>query len=302
MLTLALPVWAAPAFTIDTGGSCSEATLLDADAGSSRPPASDVRDPIFYPGDTERLKPLLGKLARNMWIDQKEIWTSPFHMNRRTAPLWLGFTAATAALIATDSQTSTILENSKGQVRAGNLVSKTGAAYTVIPTAAAFYLTGVLVDNQKARETGVLGAEAMLDGIIVYGVVKTVASRNRPNSVKDAGKFFSGGSSFPSGHAMTSWAFASVVAHEYAHTRVVPIIAYGLAAMVTGARIAARQHYASDVLAGGAAGWFIGTYVYHTHELHLGHHHGLAARFVPEVEPGTRTYALGLNLGRSDAR
>lgn len=303
MLALAVPVWGeSSTLGIETGESCGE-SLFRAGEGDPAPPVvSDSRDPIYYPGDTEHVKPLFSKLARNLLLDQKEIWTSPFHMNRRNAGLWLGFTAATAALIATDNKTSTILENSKGQIRAGNLVSKTGASYTVIPTAAAFYLTGVLADNQKARETGVLGAEAMLDGIIVYEVVKTVASRNRPNSVKDAGEFFSGGASFPSGHAMTAWAFASVVAHEYSHTRVVPIVAYGLAALVTGARIAARQHYASDVFAGGAAGWFIGTYVYHTHEEHLGHHHGLMARLTPEVQPATRTYAIGLNLGRSDAR
>lgn len=303
VLALAPPVWAGPsALAVETGGSCSDASPLDNEAGPAPPAVSDTRDPIYYPGDTERARPLLAKLARNIVLDQKDIWTSPFHMNRHNAALWLGFTAATAALIATDHSTSTILQNSKGQVRAANLVSKTGAAYTVIPTAAAFYLTGVLVNNEKARETGVLGAEAMLDGIIVYEVLKTVASRDRPNSSKDAGEFFSGGASFPSGHAMTAWAFASVVAHEYSHTRVVPIVAYGLAALVTGARIAARQHYASDVFVGGAAGWFIGTYVYHTHQVHLGHHHGLIARVVPELQPATRTYAVSLNLGRSETR
>lgn len=282
---------------IDTGGSCTDAPLL-ADAPAAVPPdVSDARDPIYYPGDTEHLKPLLKKLTYNIWLDQKQIWTSPFHMNRHNAGLWVGFTAATAALIATDHTTSRELANSPGQVRAGNNISKIGSAYTVIPAAAAFYLTGVAVDSQKSRETGVLGAEAMLDSIVVYSVIKTVASRNRPNSKKDAGHFFRGGSSFPSGHAMTSWAFASVVAHEYAGTRWVPVTAYGLAALVTGARFAARQHYASDIVAGGAIGWFIGTYVYHTHEEHQGHRHGLISRVVPEIQPSTRTYAVALNLG-----
>ena len=95
---------------------------------------------------------------------------------------------------------------------------------------------------------------------------------------------------------MTSWAFAAVVAHEYAHTRFVPILAYGLAAVVTGSRILARQHYASDVLAGGAIGYFIGTYVSHTHEEHQGHRHGLISRLAPEIQPSTRTFAVALNL------
>lgn len=286
---------------IETGGACSDATVSDDNAGSPPKVISDTRDPIYYPGDTERFKPLMTKLARNIVLDQKEIWTSPFHMNRHNAGLWLGFAAVTGALIATDRRTSHILENSKNQVSAGNLVSKTGATYTVIPAAAAFYLTGVLIDNEKARETGILSAEAMLDSVVVFSVLKVATSRNRPNAPSHPGNFFSGGGSFPSGHAITSWAFASVVAHEYPHSRVIPIAAYGLAALVTGSRLVARQHYASDLFAGSAMGWFIGTYVYHTHEEHLGHHHGLIARVMPELQPSTRTYAIGFNLARADA-
>src|ERR1043166_9554393 len=47
------------------------------------PPPQDARDRIFYPGDTERLKPLARKLAGNVLLDQKEIWTYPFRMHAR---------------------------------------------------------------------------------------------------------------------------------------------------------------------------------------------------------------------------
>jgi hypothetical protein len=47
---------------------------------AEKEPASslDRRDRIFYPGDTERLKPLAQKLVLNVLLDQKEIFTSPF--------------------------------------------------------------------------------------------------------------------------------------------------------------------------------------------------------------------------------
>ncbi len=80
---------------------------------SSTVPQS-ARDRVFYPGDTERPKPLMRKLIINILLDQKEIWTSPFHMHAGDAPWWIGFGGATAALIATDHRTSTLLENSKG--------------------------------------------------------------------------------------------------------------------------------------------------------------------------------------------
>jgi hypothetical protein len=47
---------------------------------AEKEPASslDRRDRIFYPGDTERLKPLAQKLVLKVLLDQKEIFTSPF--------------------------------------------------------------------------------------------------------------------------------------------------------------------------------------------------------------------------------
>jgi membrane-associated phospholipid phosphatase len=258
-------------------------------------PLEDSRDRIYYPDDTERFKPLARKLALNTLLDQKEIWTSPFHKKKADAKWWIGFGAVTAALIATDHHTSTIFENSQGQVSWGNGISKIGAAYTLLPIVAGFYAVGVLRDEPKAREVGVLGAEALLDGLIASEVLKPIAGRNRPNATHDQGHFFDGGASFPSGHAMESWALASVLAHEYGHTKWVPVVAIGLAGVVSAARFAAQQHYASDIVAGGAMGWFIGTYVYHTHEDHALHPHGRGAfNIMPQVQPSSRTFAVSL--------
>jgi membrane-associated phospholipid phosphatase len=257
--------------------------------------AEDARDRVYYPGDTERPVPLFRKLGTNILLDQKEIWTSPFHMHRGDAKWWLGFGAVTAALIATDHRTINTFENGRTQVKWANNISKIGAVYTLIPVAAGFYTFGVILDNPKARETGILGGEAMIDTVIVSQVLKTVARRNRPNSSKEPGHFFDGGASFPSGHAIASWALASVVAHEYQHTIWVPIISYGLAAVVSTARFGAQQHYASDIVAGAAMGWFIGRYVYKTHEDHQLHRHGwLQPKIIPMVEPSNRSFGIGL--------
>src|SRR3954453_5487647 len=75
----------------------------------------DRRDLVYYPGDTEHVKPLARKLAANIWLDQKSIWTSPFHMDRHEALGRAGFGAVTAALIATDRSASDLLENSSTQ-------------------------------------------------------------------------------------------------------------------------------------------------------------------------------------------
>jgi membrane-associated phospholipid phosphatase len=261
-------------------------------------PLSDPRDRIYYPGDTERFKPLTRKLAGNILLDQKEIWTSPFRMNRQNAKWWLGFGAATAALIATDHRTINAFENSSGQVTWGQGISRIGASYTLLPLVAGFYGYGIVRDNPKARETGILGAEALLDSIIVVQALKAIVGRNRPDAPTEEGKFFEGGASFPSGHAILSWSMASLLAHEYKDTKIVPIVAYGLAAVASSARFAAQEHYASDIVAGGAMGWFIGRYVYKTHEDHALHRHTwFKPQIVPIIQPGGNTFAIMLVLG-----
>jgi hypothetical protein len=102
-------------------------------------PVEDRRDRIFYPGGTERAKPLLKKLFLNIVLDQEDIFTSPFHINRHNALEWLVPTAATGGLIAADTHIANAFENSRGQVRWGGRISNIGASYTLIPIVAGSY-------------------------------------------------------------------------------------------------------------------------------------------------------------------
>ncbi len=259
-------------------------------------PVSDARDRVYYPGDTESVIPLGRKLFSNVLLDQKDIWTSPFHMHKRDAKWWIIFGAATAALMATDHTTSKLLENSRGQVQWANHISNVGSVYALIPFDVGFYAWGAWKDDAKARGTAVLGGEAMLDSLIVVEVFKYTVRRNRPNAGTEPGNFFENGASFPSGHAIASWSLASVIAHEYGgHSKLAPILAYGLAGLVSCARFAAQQHYASDIVAGAAMGWFIGRFVVQTHENHGLHQHGwLHPQIQPQLSPSTGTYAVSL--------
>jgi len=258
----------------------------------------DRRDRVFYPGDTERLKPLARKLFLNILLDQKDIFTSPFRMNRDNAKWWLLAGGVTAGLIASDHHITNAFENSNGQVQWGGRISQIGAAYTLVPLVAGYYGFGVLTNHAKAREIGVLGTESLLDSLIVAGVLKEVFRRNRPDE-SDPGEFWGGGTSFPSGHAIQVWSIASLVSHEYHHQPVVAVVAYSLAGLVSAARIAAQKHFASDVFVGGSMGWFIGRYVYNTHMSHLAHKHSFVMPLVvPEVQVATRSYGVMLLFPR----
>ena len=78
---------------------------------NSQPTVPDRRDRIFYPGDTERLKPLGRKLLLNILLDQKEIFTSPFRMNRDNAKWWLLSGVVTAGLIVADRRHFCVLSS-----------------------------------------------------------------------------------------------------------------------------------------------------------------------------------------------
>jgi membrane-associated phospholipid phosphatase len=279
-----------------------EANTESDDSDSKSPPAEDRRDRIFYPGDTENPKPLLRKLALNIVLDEKDIFTSPFHVNRHNALEWLVPIAITGALMVGDRRIAGTLENSRGQVAWGGRISNIGASYTLIPIVASSYIYGAWRDNPKGREIGVLGTETLLDSLIVVEVLKEIFRRDRPDD-KHPGDFWAGGSSFPSGHAMESWSIASLLDHEFKHKKIVGITAYTLAGVVSAARIAARKHFASDVVAGGTMGWFIGGHVYDTHMSHLAHKHAsLRPMIVPQADPVQRSYGASLVFNLSGDR
>jgi membrane-associated phospholipid phosphatase len=252
--------------------------------------ALTAREDAAYSTESEPAKPLVKKFVRNVLLDQKEIWTSPFHMKGGNAKYWILFGGITAGLIASDHWTSTQLPNTRDQLRYSGRVSNLGSFYSVIPATASIYLVGLFTDNAKARETGLLGAEALVDGAIVFEVFKLAAQRQRPLEGDGHGHFFHGGSSFPSGHSMESFALASVVAHEY-HSKKVSVLAYGLASLVSASRFTGRNHFASDIVAPAAVGWFIGAYVFNTHEKVS---HRLAPDVRPDVQPGEHRYGVAL--------
>ena len=267
----------------------------------------DMRDRVFYAEETERAVPLMRKFVVNVVMDQKDIWTSPFHMNRQDAIPWMLVGAGTAALIATDHRTSRALPNTVDQVSISKDVSNVGAVYTVLPITVGMYIGGAIAHNAKARETGVLAGEAIVDTLIDVGILKAITQRPRPFEKNGNGNFFTGGASFPSGHAAESWALASVVAHEYNKNIIYPITAYGLASLVTLSRLSGQQHFASDIFVGSAIGWFTGRYVFKTHVDHSIHRRpaaklsGLRPQVFPQYDQLTRTRGviLSWNLARN---
>jgi membrane-associated phospholipid phosphatase len=219
-------------------------------------------------------RPLL-RMPKYIFQDQKAIWTSPFHTSKRDVKFWAVFGTATVVFIATDRWSVKQLPNSSSQVSVSNWASRAGSAYSLIPISAGFYFIGTGTHEKRLRETGLLAFETLIDSNLVVEAVKLAANRARPLESDGKGHFWDSpnsrlNSGFPSGHAINAWALASVIAHQYPHPRIVPILAYALASTVVVARVGARQHFPGDVVAGSAMGWFLGDYIYgrrHNREL-----------------------------------
>ncbi len=272
------------------------------DLGEPPTPAQlDARDQVLFSDETERIGPLTKKLARNVLMDQAAIWTSPLHMSRDDVISWSIIGAGIGGLIASDHWTVKQLPNTVDQVSISLDVSQLGAAYTVLPVTAGLYVGGAVFHNPKARETGILGGEALIDSLIVEEALKVTMRRPRPLEDNGSGSFFAGGASFPSGHATQSFALASVVAHEYNKNILYPIAAYGLASLVSFSRLSGQQHFPSDIVAGAAIGWYIGRYVFKTHVDHSIHARPATklsqlrpVMAIPEFDAGTGTRGVVL--------
>lgn len=207
---------------------------------------------------------------KNILSDQRAFILAPFHLTKGDAKFLLPLGAATAALIATDRSTSAeLIENGAHptRLRISKDISYAGSGYATGGIAATFYLLGRATHNARARETGLLGAEALIDSTIDVEALKAITRRPRPNEDGGHADFFDrdGGDSFPSGHATNAWSLATVISEEYRSRPLVRVTAYGLATAVSIARYTGRKHFLSDVLVGSALGYFIGHYVYKTH-------------------------------------
>lgn len=231
-------------------------------------PGGEILKPKDYSNDTGYFHPFR-RMTRYVLYDQKAIWTSPFHTSKKDAKWWLIFGGATGALIATDKYIARNAPDTPGLRTLGSDASYLGEPYTLLPIAAGFYFAGTAMGKDHFREAGLLSFETLADVTIVMQVVKSITDRQRPDEAGSggAGRFEASSgprynSSFPSGHAIETFALASIFAHEYRHTTWVKVLAYSYAGGVVGARLAANKHFPGDVMAGGAIGWFIGDYVY----------------------------------------
>jgi len=205
----------------------------------------------------------LKSLPRNLFVDQKNLVTAPFHMSYSQWQWTIPVGFATAALLASDTAVERHVPMNPGTVSHAQTASTAGVA-ALAGVGAGMYLWGYGAGRDQPRETGLLAGEAAVDAVIDTEALSLIFPRQRPFTGDGRGRFFQAGSSFPSEHASISWAIASVIAHEYPGL-FTQVLAYGAATGIGAARIIGHQHFATDVAVGSALGWYLGREVFRTH-------------------------------------
>ena len=238
-----------------------------------------------------------GQFLKNIARDQAGMWTSPLRIRRHDLVWLIPFAGATAAAIATDKRALAAINPNDLYVRATRDFTVTGHPYALLGAAGVTYLIGRGTHNDRLKETGALGSEAIIDSMLLIGGLKMLSNRERPDQGTGQGRFwpqgfrdFPYGKAFPSGHAAASWALARVIAGEYPHRPVVKIVGYTWAALVSVSRVTGRKHFPSDALVGSVVGYLIGDFVVRHRASE--HQHDLPLTISPFADTRTRTRGI----------
>jgi membrane-associated phospholipid phosphatase len=210
-----------------------------------------------------------GVCARHVLQDEAGILTSPLHVRAKDL-LWIApFGVATGVALHYDADALRELGYHPSQQDTFDTISNVGAVYVPIAAIVGGYAAGAWRKDDYLQQTAVLSAEAILDAQIINLPLKYAIDRQTPNQGDGTGRFWPhgpstwpDGQSMPSGHSLTAWSMAHVVAARYPGWRV-RLVAYGLATTVSASRVMARQHFPSDVVVGSTLGYMIGGYVVH---------------------------------------
>jgi membrane-associated phospholipid phosphatase len=213
-------------------------------------------------GSDGRCREIAGQLPHAVSTFGHGLAAAPRNAVRWSNLRWeLPIAAATGLLIASGDQHFNNHIQSPWFVQAATVGSNVGLGIE-LGSAGMMYLVGCSGQRSSyAANTGFIALEAMgASSLMAYGI-KAATNRQYAYAPNTQGEFWEGGKSFPSGHAATSFAFASVMAHRYPHNRWLKWSVYGLAAGVSFARVGGKKHFASDILVGGTLGYVTGTYL-----------------------------------------
>jgi membrane-associated phospholipid phosphatase len=216
-------------------------------------------------------------LLLNILKDQKNAWLFPRQVvkGRRLKPTLI-LLAGTGALVALDPYDEPYFRNSSGfqSFRTGAVRGR-NTTIAILAAPAGLYLAGIARNDSYAKNTALLAGESIVDAQILSLGIKLLTGRSHPSDIPAHGNFrdtwfkyqgtITNPGSFPSGHALTAFATAAVIAKRYRRHRWVPWLVYTGATAIALSRIPDQAHFPSDVFAGAAMGYILGRFIVPSH-------------------------------------
>jgi len=218
--------------------------------------------------------------------DEAKLWISPLRYKKNDWLVAAPVIAGTLVLIKYDEPIFKKFKSYKLQHQwvkdASPLFTAFGDGKVAVPISVLLFSGGVIFKDQKLKQTGTLAMQSMAHAAIISQIIKMAASRQRPYSMNGEDhwalfpayfngfkKGYSGPTynSFPSGHSITIWTLASVIALQYKNHWYIPVICYSTATLTSLSRITMEAHWPSDVLVGAALGYGIAKYIVNKRKL-----------------------------------
>ncbi len=138
------------------------------------------------------------------------------------------------------------------------------------------YLTSKIIQNENLTDKSVRALTALTFSGVSVQLLKIGFSRARPYTGEDQYQFFNnyfqGASnlSFPSGHTIMAFTFASSATYLFPTSNWIPFVVYPLAGVTAWSRMHHNKHWASDVVIGAVLGHFIGKSMAQTKDVKIG--------------------------------
>ncbi len=214
-----------------------------------------------------------------------QTFTKPFHLTKKDWQNLADFSFLMIGLSVLDQpiqQTALDYRQHHPSLnKASKFITNFGAEYEIY-TLAAIGTFGLIIKDEKLKNTTLLATQAFISAGAVATVIKTLTGRDRPSyyGVDETanptfrgpfnGKNNSYSSSFPSGHSSVAFAAATVYALEYKNKPIIPIIAYSAASLISLSRITENKHWFTDVVVGAALGYLSGKQVVNNYHRYIG--------------------------------
>ena len=238
---------------------------------------------------SQHCESLLSKsYLKSYWNSGLTVLAQPVHYDWKDWTAFAGVAAVTTLAFVYDDEIYNFIDGTFADNR-WNTASKCtdvfGEEYFILPSVALTYAISAINKDCRLRNMSLAALQSFVYAEVASAGLKVLTCRMRPlevngqqstaNSLSQSqgqsqsqsrsqsqtwlGPFKSFEStSFPSGHAMRSFALAATVAGFYPEKKWVGIVSYSLATVTSVGRVVSKEHWASDVIVGAAIGYFIG--------------------------------------------